>query len=387
MSHEGEDRSYRVKQFTVGLTLNLQPGFLKKHFSEEDIMQGFVQRFCHIILPPQPDGRIESNCSLEDADKMVKYEYLDETLNKLLDLRRAPVEDGVDPNLIRFSPEALSMQQDWFSKLTDACRYGVLKAYTERFGDQVLRMALGLHYLRLAVESIETGKQMDYLEDENPLLSGEDMRNAILISDIFMDRLDRFLWMYNKNEIEPVAHLDAEQQAFARHVIDNPQFYATPRTAREMIECGYETKKSPRELTWWLKNHGFEVEKKGRDNLFYVNGLKPWEGSAELKRLVFDESADAEAANDLYKVQEKIKSMDYAVAKDELASMLADCGETDDADQSVKQILDIKDKLLIVEKENTLLFKPESFDICARILSREGLLIPDGGVSQAAMAP
>lgn len=378
-SHEGQSRNIYLKEFTLGVTKNLQPEFVKTHFNALDEAQGYLQRYCFILMPPQPDGKEECGYQLEDEGKVKRYEYLDAVLDKLLDMRLKQFEKGErNPNEIRFTKEGLELYKEWYNELTDFCRYGSLKAYTVRFAEQVVRMAAGLHYLHLAAESVESGICMNELEERNPCLTEADVKRAIEVSDIFMDRLDRFLWMLKKPKTKQVANLGDMQQTFAKEVIGDPVFYAKPRTAKEILEHGFETKMSPRKLTWWLKREGFESELKGRDRFFELNGLKPWQGAAELDRFAFDESEEINPVRQLYLSFKEIEAADYRVTEEALGAILAPGNQAADGTALARRITPLKNTLHFSEADGVITFTPETPEACARILKRDGLITADG---------
>lgn len=390
-NNNGMNNSFCVSPFSLSLLINIQTDLLAKTFCDADEAQGYIQRFLHIFLPPVPDGDFKAPHMENENNEIIDQNYLDRIINSLLDLHLIGIDGAslVMP-LLYFREETKEVFIKWHHEFVKACHYGALKPYIRRFEEQVMRLALGMHYLHLADKSVETGQSIGDLEDlfsSQPLfLEKEDMERAIAVADIFLKALDKFLWLRKKPAGAGMDYLSSEQEALAKHVYANADFYREPRSVREMLEHGYQTEKSSRDLCLWLKKQGFPTDVKQQHNRrhrevkFILAGLQPWAGAIDLSRLVFTENQAVPVATTIFKRWPLIETCEYKMPRPEFAEYLG-CGE---GNEKLIGAMLADRNFMVDEHEGNLLFRKETIDAVTRILTEEGLLIDGKLVSEAA---
>lgn len=158
-----------------------------------------------MVLPPVPDG----DCPIPFMETASpETAYLDRILASLLDLRLRDAGGELVAPLIHWSEEAKNEFNDCRREFAGNCHYGGLKPFVRHFEDQVLRFALGLHYLHLSDTSVSMGKSISELENslQNRHLEKEGVERAIAASDIFLKALGEFLWLLEKPKMGNLAY-------------------------------------------------------------------------------------------------------------------------------------------------------------------------------------
>lgn len=384
-NHDGMPQTRHIRHFALGIWTNIQSRKVAQTYTKAHEEQGFIQRFCNIILPEKPAGRTPGRLKNEGEVSGADFDFLDMTVKKLLELKIVPDSNGhLDVPQIPFSPEAKEVYDKWHAALTTRCNYGAMQSYIRRFDDQVLRMSMGFHYLHIAAGCVENGTDIREAEARSPqYIEKIDMLRAIAVSDIFLKKLDEFLWLWKKPEGMSKTRLNSEEESFAKHVIANSEFYRAPRSAREIIERGFATKKSGKELCAWLKKEGFRVDRSGRAHRelkFVLMGLEPWIEAVDLSRLAFTESPILPAVRTAYSIWNIIEASGYRMSVDEFSQYLNFGNES----APMISALCAKRKFMIDQYEEQLLFRKETFDVITRFLTEEDEMIDGHLVGKAA---
>lgn len=384
---DNQINSRYIERFILSIWLNCQTGKIKETFSAALETQGYLPRFLFLTLPPRSEGKLPS--PLFRGEKSINTDFYDAVINKLLDLRIGQNDETENLSPLLFTQEAVEYFNHWHESFTESCNYGALRPWVGRFVEHVIRFALTLHYLRLAAHCVKNDQDIKRIEErERQDIELIDVQGAIAVADIFLKKIDEFRWLLNKTEKKAQSgYLDKEQEALAKHVIANHDYYNEPRSAKEIIAQGYRTGKEPKDLCRWLKAQGFTAISKtsttGRSHKeikFMLSGLEPWSSTIDMSRLAFSEDDQIPVAKAIYGYRDIIETSGFELSSDEFTEVL-NCGE--DSPNLIKKMIACE-PFLVSEKNGRLLFRKESIDFATRLLAEEGLLIDGKLTSDAA---
>lgn len=187
--------------FTLAMTVNAQTGEFPTVFTQDDEDTGFLHRFVHILLPDRTEDERPRSAQIGQGKKEFDPAFLERTLGKLLDLRIYPDDQGDRvARELYFTREAAHIFNEWHRDITSHLNYGRMMPYVARFVENVMKMALGLHYMHLAAQCAELDSDIMQAEQESTQeIEKIDVERAIAISDIFLKKLEKFLRLKNKS--------------------------------------------------------------------------------------------------------------------------------------------------------------------------------------------
>lgn len=175
-NHEGEQQVAQGAELTLAYTMNVQEHLVPLTFNDQHDQQGYLQRFLHIHVPPSPAGEEGSIFRLDAEECQPRVDFYSEVVNKILNLQIVP-----RMNALKFSKEAWELHDAWCRAITKRCKYGDLIPYVKRFCQIIIpRIALGLHFLHVAVKCVEQDMEIAAYENDNPQrIEKEDLERAV----------------------------------------------------------------------------------------------------------------------------------------------------------------------------------------------------------------